>query len=115
MLGNEAKNSMLDHVATEILYMSLHSAYPATSGNEIIGGTPAYARKAITWGAATNGSIPITNQPVFDVPACTVVAIGLCSAVTAGTIYSDYQPVNTEMFAAQGNYTVTSCTIDLNK
>jgi len=63
------------------VHMSLHTGYPATSGNEIAGGTPAYARKSITWGTASNGAIAVTNQPVFDVPAGATVA-----AVVSGAL-----------------------------
>lgn len=113
-MNNTAKNSMLDHLGTEVLYLSLHSGYPATTENEISGGSPAYARKAVTWGGAAAGSMAATNAPVFDVPACTVAAVGFFSAATAGTLYGDYDVLD-EVFAAQGTYTVTSCSIDLNK
>jgi hypothetical protein len=112
-MNNDAKNSMLDHLGTEVLYMSLHSGYPATTGNEITGGSPAYARKSVTWSAASGGSMSASNQPAFDVPACTVAAVGFFSALTSGTLYGDYD-VTDEVFAAQGTYTVTSCSINLN-
>jgi hypothetical protein len=113
-LNDAAKNSMLDHWGTEGLYMSLHTAYPATTGNEVTGGSPAYARKAITWGASATGSMAMTNDPIFDVPATTVAAIGFFSALTVGTLYGDAD-VTDEVFAAQGTYTVTATTVDLNK
>lgn len=112
-LNDTAKNLMLTELATAAVYMSLHTAYPATSGNEITGGSPAYARKAITWGTAASGEIAMTNDPVFDVPATTVAAVGFWSAATAGTQYGDYD-VTDEVFAAQGTYTVTATTINLN-
>jgi len=112
-LNDTAKNLMLTELASTALYMSLHTAYPATTGNEITGGSPAYARKAITWAAASTGQISMSNDPVFDVPASTVAAVGFFSAVTAGTQYGDYD-VTDEVFAAQGTYTVTAATINLN-
>lgn len=107
-----AKNLMLD--ALNPGFLSLHATAPgATGAGEVTGGSPAYARKAATWSAASNGSKPLSNAPVFDVPAGTVAFIGLWSAVTGGT-YLGYVDVTDETFAAQGTYTVTSGSIDLN-
>lgn len=35
---------------------SLHSAYSSSGANELTGGSPAYARKALTWAAASGRS-----------------------------------------------------------
>ena len=106
---------MLDHLGTLVVYASLHTASPGSTGtNEVTGGTPAYARKALTWDSADAGSMALTNTPTFDVPAATTVShLGLWSAVTAGTYYG-YIDVTDEVFAAQGTYQVTSGTVDLN-
>ena len=107
---NEAKNSMLDHLGTEAVFAGLLNV----AGVEISGGTPAYARKAITYGAASGGSMAANGTlPVFDVPACTVAYVALYSAVSGGTKYCTI-PVTNEIFAAQGNYTVSAGTLDLN-
>lgn len=66
-------------------YASLHSAYDAAGGNELTGGSPAYARKAISWAAAGSGSKATSAAVTFDVPASTVAYVGLWSAATAGT------------------------------
>jgi hypothetical protein len=111
--SNDAKNAMLNHIGTQITYVSLHTASPATSGNEISGGSPAYARKSITWATASNGSKAASNQPSFDVPAGkTVAAVGFWSAATGGTMYGD-DDVTPETFANQGTYTLTSVTLSL--
>lgn len=70
-------------------YASLHSGDPSTTGtNEITGGSPAYARKAITWNAASTSTRTNNGALAFDVPAATTVSyVGLFSAVTAGTFY----------------------------
>ena len=84
------KNAMLNAIGELAIYVSLHTAYPATSGNELTGGSPAYSRKSITWSEASNGSMVASNSPVFDVPAeSTVAAVGFWSALTAGTQYGD--------------------------
>lgn len=64
---------------------SLHTAYSSTGVNEVTGGSPAYARKAATWGAAAARAKATTASMVFDIPASTSVAwIGFWDAVTAG-------------------------------
>lgn len=86
-----AEAQMLDALAggapTSIIgFASLHTAYSATGANELSGGSPAYARKAITWSAASGGSKASSSSPVFDVPPGTTVAfVGLWSASTSGT------------------------------
>lgn len=56
---------------------------------ELTGGSPAYARKAVTWNTPASGQM--TNNgalAAFDVPASTTVfAYGLYSALSAGTFY----------------------------
>lgn len=111
----QAKAYMLDQLGTVCVFASLHTANPGSTGaSEVIGGSPAYARKALTWNAASAGSKTLSNQPTFDVPASTTVThIGLWSAATSGTYYG-YIDVTDEVFAAQGTYQVTSGTVDLN-
>lgn len=89
-LTNTAKNLMLEaldeSLATGADFGSLHSAYSTTGANELTGGSPAYARKGITWAAASGGSKALAaTLPTWDVPAGSVVAwFGLQDAVTAG-------------------------------
>lgn len=110
-----AKNYMLDQLGTVCVYASLHTATPGSTGaSEVTGGSPAYARKALTWNSAATGSKTLSNTPTFDVPASTTVThVGLWSAVTSGTYYG-YIDVTDEVFAAQGTYQITSGTVDLN-
>lgn len=114
------KNLMLDALrginpTIAAAYASLHTGAPGDSGaNEVTGGSPAYARKAITFGAASGGSMAATNQPVFDVPGSTTVThVGFWSAVSGGTFLGSAD-VTDEAFASQGTYTLTSATLDLN-
>lgn len=109
------KNLMLNALATAVTHVSLHSGFPCTGANEISGGTPAYARKAVTFGTAANGEISISNEPVFDVPASTTVAaIGFWTAVTAGTMHADYDATD-EIYANQGTYKIVSGSIALTE
>ena len=70
---------------------------------EITGGTPAYARKAVTWTASSSGLIRPTANLDFDVPAGTIDNWKGFTAVTGGTGYGG-ETVTTEVFAAQGIY-----------
>jgi hypothetical protein len=114
-LNNTSKNLMLDALAAVAVYASVHSGAAGSSGsNEISGGSPAYARKSITWNASSSGNLDNNANPVFDIPASTTVAeIGLWSAVTAGTFYGSAD-VTDEVFAGQGTYTVTDFDITLS-
>lgn len=89
-LVDAAKNLSLDELAGAITHISLHSAYPGTGGaNELTGGSPAYARQAVTWDASALGVLE-TAAPLdtFDVAAGSSVAFaGFWSASTAGTFY----------------------------
>jgi hypothetical protein len=109
------KNAMLNALGALAVYVSLHTADPGENGsNEVTGGSPAYARKAITWNAAGNGTMDDSNVPVFDVPAGTTVSyVGFWSAVTTGIFYGSADVTN-EVFAGQGTYSLTDCDLDLN-
>jgi hypothetical protein len=117
---NAGKNLMLDALkgtnpTVAIAYASLHTAAPGESGtSEVTGGSPAYARKSVTFGTPSNGQMAATNQPVFDVPGGTTVThVGFWSAVSGGT-FLGWSDVTDESFAGQGTYTLTSATLDLN-
>lgn len=81
--ADHAKNAMLD--ADGITHLSLHTAYSATGTNEVTGGSPAYARKAVTFGSAASGAKTSTDAQAFDVPASTTVGfVGSFDALTSG-------------------------------
>lgn len=88
-----SRNAMLDALGALVTYCGLHTAYPSTSGaNEATGGSPAYARKAKTWNAASSGAMDDSNTCAFDVPAGTYRWVGFWSASSAGTFYG-YAPL----------------------
>jgi len=104
------KNLMLNALGAAGVYASLH----IVNGTEVTGGSPAYARKAITYAAANAGSMAANGTlPVFNVPACTVAYVGIYSASTGGTKYCTI-PVTNEVYAAQGTHTILTGTLDLN-
>ncbi len=81
-----AENYMLDQWGTsKALYASLHTAYSATGTNEVAGGSPAYARVALTWSSASGGSKSLSGTYNLNVPASTTVEyIGFFDAPTSG-------------------------------
>lgn len=100
------KNSLATKYGTDAPYGAVYTTAPSsTAGTEPSGGSPAYARKLLSWSAASNGVISATAT--FDIPSgATIVGIGLHSAVTAGT-YIDGATITSQAFASQGTLTVT--------
>ena len=110
-----ALNSAIGAVTARCNQISLHSADPGTTGiNEVSGGSPAYARKVPTWGAASAGSSSDSATPqVFDVPAGTTVAfVGYWDSTGPTFLGSD--PVTSETFGAQGQYSLDSATLSIS-
>lgn len=63
------------------------------TGTEATGGTPAYARQAVTWAAASGGTKSNSGTMTFDVPAGTYGFFGLFNALTGNTSnYRGYIP-----------------------
>jgi hypothetical protein len=75
---------------------------------ELSGGTPAYARKALAFSAGVAGVAAITTAIAFDVPACTVGAVGY---FTAGGVRHLIDGVIFDTYAQQGVSTLTAGSI----
>ena len=70
------KNSAVSAILPDAT--SLHTDWPGVTGlNEVTGGTPAYARKPVTFGSVTGGQATSTSSLTFDVPAATVRWVGM--------------------------------------
>ena len=99
------------YFGTLATYGALTSTAPGTtSGTELSGGSPAYARKAITPGTATTAvpSVMALTIPAFDVPSgASVQGFETFDASTAGN-YLNGGSVTTQTFASQGTYTVSA-------
>lgn len=111
MVGrNEAANGVAIHANA----VSLHTADPGATGtNELTGGTPAYARKTVSWGSAANGVAAIAQGVVFDVPAgATITHIGLWSG-DGTTFYGSAALSASETYGGQGTYNLTALTITI--
>lgn len=109
-LVNAGKHAMLDGFATSATYVSLHTADPGSTGtSEVSGGSPAYARKSVSWASSSGGSKSSNANIVFDVPGSTTIThLGYWSASTAGTYLGSRALDANQTFATQGTYTITS-------
>lgn len=98
-----AQNICLDALdeanATGVKFIGVHasSGDPGTStnaaGTEATGGSPAYARQAVTFGAAASGQKSNSATLTFDVPAGTYAYFSMFDHVTANTgNYKGYVP-----------------------
>lgn len=93
-LNDTALNVMLDALdesATQITHVGILAAgtAPGTGTNhagvEATGGAPAYARQAVTWGAAASRLKSNTGALTFDVPAGTYGYFAFFNASTGNT------------------------------
>lgn len=94
-LNDNGKNALVSGgLGNAVSHISLHTGDPSTTGaNEVTGGTPAYARIAVTWNAASGGTRTNSGALTFDIPAgTTILHIGMFSAASGGTFYG-YFPI----------------------
>lgn len=115
VLTTTGKNKLLDSDSTwPPAYLSVHNVdAPTDNTTEPSGGSPAYARIAASWSAASGGSKALSAGVSFDIPAgFTVKSIGFWTASTGGTLYG-YFDVTDEVFAGQGVYNLTAGSISL--
>jgi hypothetical protein len=101
------KNALADHYGTLATHGAVYTAFPSgtgSAGTEPSGGSPAYARKPLTWSAAVAGVM--TATAVFDIPAgTTIIGTGLHTAITAGN-YVDGKTDSSVAFVNQDTVTV---------
>jgi hypothetical protein len=95
-LSDYAEKKLLDHLLgtasytmSTTIHLALYTSAPTDSsaGTEVTGGS--YARQPATFDAVTSGAGSTTNDTNIDfagMPACTVVAVAVCDAVTGGNI-----------------------------
>lgn len=108
---NTAKGTML--LATGITHAALFNGDPAGAGVEITGGSPAYARQAVTLASPSNGAITITADATFNVPAgATVSYVAYYNALTDGTLLATAS-VTSEVYGNQGTYILDTQTFSI--
>lgn len=91
--NDAAKNAMLDALDesnTQITHIGAFGVVdPGTgtnaAGTEATGGSPAYARQSVTWGAAASGLKTNTNAIAIDVPAGTYAFLGYFNHVSTNS------------------------------
>lgn len=91
------KNTIL--AAFDATHIGLHTAYPGDSGaSETSGGSPAYARKAATWAAASGGERALSASVTgFDVAAgVTIKWATAWTALTSGSARAN-SPIGTTL------------------
>jgi hypothetical protein len=99
-MSTDYKNAIAAAGGALITHIGLVDA----SGVELSGGSPAYARKAVTWTSPSGGTIRPNADLTFDIPAgVTVAGWRGFSALTGGTNYGG-QDLTAEAFANQGQY-----------
>lgn len=104
------RNAMATAYGVAAPNAALFTADPGTSGTatgECTGGSPAYTRKAVSWGAPSASAV--TGAPVFDVASGTTVTFAgvTVSATPATADVRDRVAVTSQAFASQGTYTCT--------
>ena len=99
-LHSAYRNAIADHGGSLVTHIGLVDDLDA----EISGGD--YARQAVTWTDASDGSISPTADLIFDIPGGNTVAgwKGF-SALTLGTDYGGASLTN-ESFTGDGQYTL---------
>lgn len=104
-LTTTERNYISDTAAARLLYVSLHTADPSTTGaNEASGGS--YARQALSFAAATGGTA-VATQVTFDVPAGTYTHFGVWTAVSGGTFRGGNPLSATATISPSGQIKVT--------
>lgn len=105
---NTQKNTLASAYGTAATHAALYSTAPSGSspGTELTGGSPAYARKATSWGSPSAGVIS-TGPHTFDVASgATVAGGGVHDALTSGN-YLDGGSLTSQGFSSQGTYALT--------
>ena len=97
---NKALDGLDESVSGAITHVGVgNSTDPGTgtnyAGTEATGGSPAYARQAVTWGPASAGQKSNSAGLTFDVPAGTYAFLLFFNASSGNTNnYLGYAPIN---------------------
>jgi hypothetical protein len=103
-----ARTAAATWYTTQAPWVALTSTVPgASAGTELTGGSPAYARVASNWSAASGGASTATPAAQNVASGSTVAGAQFMSASTAGT-YFDGGGVTSQTFSSQGTYQLTA-------
>lgn len=100
------RNTLATAYATALVQAALYTTVPSggVAGTEVTGGSPAYARVTLAWGAATASTV--TGTATLNVPSGTTVA-GAGGHAASGGAFQDGGAVSSQAFASQGTYALT--------
>ncbi|WP_438354107.1 phage tail fiber protein [Microbacterium sp. CJ88] len=105
---NASKEAAILAVKSGATHASIHTAAAGTTGaSEATGGSPAYARKAITWTDGASDGSTAGSQVTFDVPSGSYVEIGFWTALTGGTFLGSIPLSSIAVLGSQGQVQVT--------
>lgn len=105
---NASKEAAVIAAKSGVTHASLHTTAAGTTGaNEATGGSPAYARKAITFTDGASDGSTVGSQVTFDAPAGTYTEIGFWTASTAGTFLFSLPLSSSAVLSGQGQVLVT--------
>ena len=107
-MENAYLNAIANHGGTILTHVGLKNA----AGNELSGGSPAYARQAVTWTQAVDGIIKPTANLTFAVPAGANVASWFVTN-SAGTILGS-GTLTQENYTNQGEYVLVAATSSIS-
>lgn len=103
----------LNALRTEGKTLITHIGLVDDVGAELSGGSPAYARQAVTWADGADGIMSPNADLEFDIPAGDSVAGWRgYSALTAGTDYGG-EALTQEDYASQGTYTLLAASTNI--
>lgn len=107
--GQNMRSALANAYGTNAPWAALYStAGGSSAGTELTGGSPAYARKSVSWGGAGATNTNTATIAAFDVASgSTVAGAGFHSASTAGN-YMDGGSVTSQSFSSQGTYTLSA-------
>ena len=102
------RNAIRDHGKTLVTHIGLID----DTDTELTDGSPAYARKAVTWEDDGDGVMRPNANIEFDIPADTTVKgwRGYDQLEAGGTDYGGANFATTETFASQGTLTLIAAT-----
>ena len=96
-----------DAIATHGASLITHIGLVDNTDTELTGGSPAYARKPVTWDAVVDGYIQISDTLLFDIPTGANVSgwRGYNQLDPgAGSVEYGGKSLTQEVFAGQGTY-----------
>jgi hypothetical protein len=106
------KDALANAYAAAAPHLAGFTADPGATGaatNELTGGSPAYARKALGWTTASGGTGQVSGSATLDVPAGSTLAfIAVCNTNVAGAAtVRDTFDLTDQPFVSQGQETVS--------